>query len=516
MPRTLVGALRPFVSFRSRTRGEAYARQGRVAIVHSSATSVSARVRGSMAYEVSLVIDGQVLRPSCDCPFFEGALEPCKHIWALALTADRQHLLAVPSDLELDGSGHDLDTFEYGDLSAYAATRTPSPRAPRRDAPSTRHPWEAFLAALPPPPAPAPTPGMVTGELLYVFDPVRSTTTQGMYIEVLRRQRKKNGEWARPRDVTIARSEVKALPDEDDREILERVCGAADAWTGSWNIGGSLPVPSPFVLTPALQRDLVTRLCRTGRLWLRPIGADGDAAQLVPIRWSDDAATFRLAIAGSADAGYSVTGVIDHGGRERPLRDAMFVTRAVVLWRPVDDEGPSLSSFDAAGADRWLAGLIGVGTVDVPPSGAAQLLEALASSSLAHVTCPDDLHVETRNTPPAPVARVSRMRGHAASSWAAERLALKVSFAYGPGEVDSASPQPVVFDRSARVAWRRDPAAEHAALAHLASLGVRTLAGQDGRAGTARPYLPDIDRPSHHTQCRHFDLAESALPAVVR
>ena len=172
-----------------------------------------------------------------------------------------------------------------GSRRTYAATRTRRP---------TSLPWEAFLAALPPPAGATATTSGPSAELLYVFDPVRSTTTPGMFVEVLRRQRRKNGDWATPRDVFIPRSEVKALPDADDREILERVCGAADAWTGAWNIAGAVPVPSPFVLTPALQRDLIERMCATGRLMLRPIGSDGSPTPLVPIHWTPATATFRL------------------------------------------------------------------------------------------------------------------------------------------------------------------------------------------------------------------------------
>jgi hypothetical protein len=263
MPRTLAAALRPYVSFRSRTRGEGYARQGRVAIVHSSPTSVSARVRGSMLYEVSLDIAGTSLQPWCECPFFEGAGEPCKHVWALALVADRQHLLTVPSDLELEGGGIDLPDFKITPVGSARFAAAGAHRTPRG---TTRPAWEAFLAALPAPPgAPAAIAGAAAAELLYVFDPARSTNTPGMFVELLRRQRRKNGEWAVPREVFIPRGEVHTLPDPDDRDILERVCGATDAWTGAWNIGGSVPVPSPFVLTPALQRDLVERMCATGR-----------------------------------------------------------------------------------------------------------------------------------------------------------------------------------------------------------------------------------------------------------
>jgi superfamily II DNA or RNA helicase len=359
---------------------------------------------------------------------------------------------------------------------------------------------------LPPPSGPGYTPDAVAGELLYVFDPVRSTATQGMHIELQRRQRKKNGEWGKPRDVTIARGDVRGLPSEDDREILERVCGADNAWAGHWSIGGSLPVPSPFVLTSSLQRDLAARLCSTGRLLLRPIGSDGDNASLVPIEWAPGTATFRLAITGSAEAGYTVSGVLDHEGQERSLRDAMFVTRAIVLWRPVGDQAPRLSPFDAAGGDRWLAGLINVGAVEIPPTGGTQLLEALASSSAMAVSAPEDLRVETRVTSPTPIARITRTRSRVASSWAPERLPVRVAFAYGPVEIDSASTQPVVFERAERIAWRRDLAAEHAALARLASLGVRDLVGAEGRAGTAGPTVAG----------RHFDLLESALPTVVR
>ena len=264
MPRTLADALRPFTSYRSRTRGESLRSVAPRLIVHSSATSVSARVRGSASYEVSLTIEGHLLTPTCECPYFDGAFEPCKHIWALAIIADRQRLLVVPSDLDLDGSNLDLDAFDDLDMAGYAPpldVRTPAPRPARVP---VRPPWESFLAALPPPPTPPYAPDALAGELLYVFDPVRSTTTQGMHIELQRRQRKKNGEWAKPRDVTIARGDVKGLLNEDDREILERVCGADNAWAGHWSIGGSLPVPSPFVLTSSLQRDLIARLCGSG------------------------------------------------------------------------------------------------------------------------------------------------------------------------------------------------------------------------------------------------------------
>ncbi len=505
MLRTLGGALRPHVNARTRARGEAYLRQGRVTVIHTGTGSVSARVRGSVPYEVSLTIDGHVLRPACDCPYFEGLQEPCKHVWALALLADRQRLIDVPPELEVEHGDHDIEPFESSELADISSARLAIARAARRSGRAGSQAWQQFLAAVPAA-GHATTLPATTGELLYVFDPVRSANTLGLHIELLRRQRKKNGEWAKPRDASIMRNDIRSLPDEADREILERVCGAANAWSAAWNVGYSLPVPSPFVLTPILQRDLIERLCATGRFWLRPVGSDGDPADLLPLRWDGDPAVFRLVIDGTAAGGYTVTGVLDQAGQAHPLGDALFVTRTVVLWRPIGDDVARLSPFDASGADRWLAALLNAGTVEIPPAGATPLLETLASSGATRVTAPADLHVETRDAAPTPIARIRRPRGRA-TPWSPMRLHVTVAFAYGPQEIGADSPQPLVFDRTSRVAWRRDRAAESAALARLDALGARPLTEMVPSSQAFEPPVAIAGR---------YDLAESGLTSVVR
>jgi uncharacterized Zn finger protein len=75
-------------------RGEAYFRQRRVNVVKGSARSLTATVRGTSNYEISLSNNG--LSVSCDCPYYEENLEVCKHIWAAMLEAQRQgHLSAA-------------------------------------------------------------------------------------------------------------------------------------------------------------------------------------------------------------------------------------------------------------------------------------------------------------------------------------------------------------------------------------------------------------------------------------
>src|SRR5207244_994240 len=133
----------------------------------------------------------------------------------------------------------------------------------------------------------------------------RSVTARGLMIELLARERKKSGDWAKPKTVTINRGDIARLPDERDRRILEAVCGATQAyayaglaWAG---YGVGLPVPSAFVLNLTLQRDLAPRLCETGRLLMRSPSNPADVRSdplLVPIEWDPQPAEFHLRITG--------------------------------------------------------------------------------------------------------------------------------------------------------------------------------------------------------------------------
>jgi hypothetical protein len=79
------------------------------------------------------------------------------------------------------------------------------------------------------------------------------------------------------------RRDVALLPDERDRRILDAVCGATHAYAYSGDgDSASLPVLSTFLLNPTLQRDLVPRLCQTGRLLLRSAMSPADQRPACP------------------------------------------------------------------------------------------------------------------------------------------------------------------------------------------------------------------------------------------
>src|SRR5207237_10194349 len=116
----------------------------------------------------------------------------------------------------------------------------------------------------------------------------------------------------------------------------------------------------------------------------------------------------------------------------------------------------------------------------------------LITADLAQVECLDELRVAVGETAPKPILRLTRrerMRGY----YESDRFDAALSFEYGSSEVDATTAGDVVFERVARTGWRRDHAAERAAVARLQELGVRRLADWQGggtrleRAANAAP-----------------------------
>jgi len=340
MPRTLAATVRRFVNHTSRSRGESYFRSGRVSVVRADSAHFSANVRGTRSYDVSLQLDDDRLIVKCTCPYFEGSIEPCKHIWAAILAADRARRFHVPSDLSLDfyddpTDAADLDDADDGYLDEevtpdlresavrpgvrgftaaqrgaiadrmkqywserrrrVAPISRPAP-PPRPAAPPA---WQLFLSHVTPSQSDVvPARALHTGELIYVLDLTRSEMTGGLLIELLTRERKKSGDWAKPKTLTLTRRDIALLPDERDRRILDAVCGATHAYAYSGDgYSAALPVPSTFLLNPTLQRDLAPRLCETGRLLMRSAVRPAERqldAPLIPIEWDPQPATFHV------------------------------------------------------------------------------------------------------------------------------------------------------------------------------------------------------------------------------
>ena len=270
--RTLRAAVRSSVSADVRSRGDAYFQQGRVSIVDSSDDSLVASVKGSQTYQVTLDLRDEELTVSCTCPYFTDVTAPCKHVWATVLAADEARAFDVPPTVSLtvpEDSEDDLDPDDVTedlwddepitrrtDRSMSAAqrksitermkrrwaeraerrlvettlraraVRTP-PRAPSRPPPPPPA-WQVFLEDIGRSPGGVPVAGtLLAGELIYVVDPARSSQAGVLILDVMTRERKKNGEWAKPKAAHLTTWRLTQLPDGRDREILEVASGAS-------------------------------------------------------------------------------------------------------------------------------------------------------------------------------------------------------------------------------------------------------------------------------------------------
>jgi len=545
MSRTLTSTLSSFVSTSSRHRGEDYFRGGRVTIVTSSPTEVSASVRGTRLYDVTLTLEANRLAARCTCPFFVDTFAPCKHIWAAMLGADQAGIFTVPARLRLDTDDdalapddalEDFDPHDGRDDVPWPPARTgrltpaqrlavaarmkqywaerrrlsgepsaaPAVRPPR---PAPPPPWQTFLSQVRPPVVDGPPArALFTGEVVYVFDPSRSAAVGGVQVELMARDRRKSGDWARPKTLSLSRRDIAGLPNEHDRRLLDAVCGAEPSagpsvyWGG---YAGSLPVPSVFVLGPTLQRELMPQLCATDRLLLRVTSSADEAradATLTPVAWDPEPASVHVRITGDQTAGYTIGCAIRRGGDERAFSEVMFVTGGLVLWAPREAGArPRFATLDTGGADRWMAQWLHQGAVTVPAADAATLVEALATTGLVSVECPDELRLETRSEAPQPQLRITRQSADPRSRRYGPpgRLEATLSFRYGGHEADAWSAQTVIVDNERRVAFERNAEIERAAIARLQSLGVRRLVDWQ----TNRPRL---------------ELADTLLPTLVR
>jgi superfamily II DNA or RNA helicase len=448
------------VDARSREKGYTYFASGLVGPLRPDDEGVTATVRGTRAYRVSLARRGTDYIASCDCPYFEDRLQPCKHIWALVLAADRDR--ALPPEV--------LDprlTLDYADdLDADPDWVLPPPPAPRQP-----EPWEQTLAAVRQHAvAPFPPPRYLNGELMYVIDKAATVKGPGVIVHVLWRQRKRNGEWGKPQPAGVSPSELPQLPDPVDREIHATLLGAGDPFGYTYApIGGR---SSHRVSGPLTERALAL-LASSRRLYLRdnpaapeqvrPITADAGAPWL-----------FRLGVTTEADGSQRLAGTLTRD------RDEMEVgAPALVLESGHLIARGSLARLDHGGAFPWLVELRRSGPVTIPASGAADLMEAIILSGVDPAVLPADLQYEVVQGTPAPRVRVSRT-SHVPGYGYDETLTAAVAFDYS-GAVIPAGAAGNAYDPLRKRLVTRDPAAEQAALQRLHQLGFR-VGGYGARA----------------------------------
>ncbi len=507
-----------------RTRGNEYFRQGKVKVINGSPWNLEAEVHGTSKYKVRLWREGNDISVRCTCPYYENGL--CKHLWAVLLTADSENYLQGGSGgagrLTLIEESPEEDSFDYFSEdddedddeddwddeddedeepgqrpAASGAVITPTQFPQSQTKTRKAAGWREQLAQL----------GIAAKEIsfstnewpedreiIYVIDVGMTLQTQGTVLDVYYRDRKKDGEWGKPKSQRIQRSVIPNLPDVADREILTLLSGGKDASQSSYyNYGyGNDSIPSTYQLSGLLPQTVIPMVARSGRGRLK-LAEFGDV--WIPFELDEgEPYEFWLEIhlrERGLGQQYLVTGSLRRGQERMDLsvpalmiEDGLFFTREKV------------ARFDDQGAFNWVSLMRKEGVITVPGVNRDDLLgELLKSPQLPRLDLPEELlYVETIIEPRARLTIKEPEKNY----WGPQKLRGELSFDYEGSVIESHDSSRGVYKPSSRNFILRHREFEQAAADQLRGHGWRFI-----KAG-------------YYDSAPHWELAPSKLPRVVR
>jgi len=445
---------------------------------------------------VRLALEGETLLVSCSCPYFDSYSSVCKHIWATLLASEAAgHLDGVLDGIEInrapsagglspvsreepDGEEPDWDA----ELSKYDLLRERSQPAERWSVQlrSIAEFYENDSVGAP----------IEEGELLYLVNAGATRSTGILTLDVVRRKRRRDGQWGKPKPQLINAALVSSMADQVDRQILTLLLGAQDEPPGGYGYysgyaqdrgmaGAEIPVPASItdVVVPLLSK------CGRGHMKLDFAGRQTPALKF------DDGPPWETCIEARLDPTgltYSIDGRLQRGGERMPLQQpAILIAGGFVF----GDDG-LVSRLTDHGVFGWISSIRAGGPLTVP---AAQIDEFLAQllklPVLPALDFPQEMQWDEEVGVPRPRLQITSRR----SGWVREaRLSAALAFDYEQGRVASDDNARGVLQPGTRRFVLRDRPAEQAAAKMLKELGFQ--AGTDDAYQLAPRLLPKVVR----------------------
>lgn len=505
-----------------RDRGSAYFHNGQVDLLKGSPYFVHALVQGSAGeYDVQLKVVNKTLYVACECPYFadHGA---CKHVWATLMAADEHDYLRNAlhvSKIDDSGTMYEDDEDDLSDRPAGviddddddgAALRRPPMLAPR----------PAPIAPRPAPilPRPAPLPGKRAAppawlqelkqvqtddaqaestrtplhwhagrELLYSIDVPASKSSGRLELEVLQRERKRDGDWAAPKPANIKRNQVSQLTEPIDQQIVTTLIGAAQDRAIMTNplhhYHQNDDTSGRFKLTPTEREHLLPILCSTGRCMLRTssdqyrarMNPDDAPALEGPVTW-DDGPPWKMAlqvVISANETEYLLKGLLR---REVQTLEFEAVQLALSDFLFIDNRVTRVANRVSLG---WLHLFQRRGSFAVPRNQGPQLIEEmLKTGELPHLELPDELKFESVSLPCVPSVVIKAEKKQFAS--AQTKLVGELFFDYGGMLVRERDRNQAVFDTTSRRLVMRDLNTEREAEAMMHTVGFKQVQNWNG------------------------------------
>jgi superfamily II DNA or RNA helicase len=478
----LLERLAPLVPKKIQARGREYYHAGSVRILSSNSDRIVALVRGTVEYGVTIECEEEYLIYSCTCPYYVDQANPCKHVWATLLQSSSRGLLSgwegreifdlMPKgeskseELAEEGEADiedlvDEDEFDQDWASSETARRySPNGFLPNLARPARRA-WSAYFDRLDRgSPGRFRLPWPKDRELCYVLDIATSFRQQGFCLEMYTRDRKKDGEWGKPRRAAISASLIDFLPDSIDRKIVSRLTGVSRLTYYGADEGSSV-----FQLDQYLEaRDLVRLICNTGRCFCR---VAPDSGALCQLRYDDGPAwEFRLRLR-PVDTGeyYQLSGYLAREGAAIELSQPviLYSNGLVIL-------GETIGPLEHRGAFDWISLLRKEGPMLLPATEKDHWLERLLKMPhLPALDLPEELHIEEVCVLPCPRLRIRSTK----NAWDYGKLQGEMFFDYQGKLVSDLERAQSVPDMRNRKRYLRNFGFENEAANRLLSAGFR-------------------------------------------
>ena len=487
-------ALRCSTNFRTadRARGTADFADGLVHVQRQRNGIVRAVVAGSSFNEYDVVVDTTsadlgIIEVTCDCPRFdEGHL--CKHIWATLLQIDRQGISAdVPGNGRLEVDFADKADYVADAAKAFhdivnTAGRADSTSIPRDMATShmsrdqsrvSRGGWQRLFNCVE---QQSDSVDMDRSDwrdrisngrqILYVISVAANLESSSLVVELLQREKKKNGELGKPKSYTASRQTLNGLADPTDRHLLRLLLGGStrEADYSYYDRYYSTSSSNCFELPADLYEDIISRLCQSGRfLWALNESAPFDGWQ--PIGY--DAGPpwqFRLKLVEDpAQQAYVLRGELWRDEETAATADLLVATDDGILLF-----AERISRLADPHAAPWLRALQQQGQPAVAYRDRNAFLQQICNlPGTPELVLPEQLASTVKHVALTPQGKLTVSRPH--NYYANEsELEAHISFVYGGYEFPLSAERRAFFDKENGRLIRRDPQAEQVLLDILA------------------------------------------------
>jgi superfamily II DNA or RNA helicase len=457
-----------------RDRGDLIYDTGRVINLSGNQWGAKASVQGTRLYEVELWREKDDIRGTCDCPYYDSE-GLCKHLWALVLAADAQSYLLGKFG---GGSPHfvpEWEDFDDPDFIDDELEEDFKVFAPRHRALPPSSPWRMLVKqgafGLP---ARSVTLQWPVGRELYYMVERRETLTSGnLTLSLAVRDRKKDGTMSVLKSERIERRLVSQLPDEQDREIVLALAGAAGSGGYGWD---NEAIAASFGLRFGLWEMLLPKVGATGRCRLRNERLDA-FNDTVPLQWDSGPAWRFVVRLLKSGKGYKLEGLLQRGEERMPMEDA-----AVLLSEGLLVARGKIARFDHGDAFSWIQQLRQFGDIQVPAGEIGAFVDAvLEAEGVPEIDWPEDLRFESVEATPRPGIRFSQQPQRYSPQ--SQKVVGRLFFEYEGVVVQAHRAGDGVYDSATKRYLKRNRALERQAPVRLAELGLKERIIYPGGAG---------------------------------